>query len=689
MRLLAVIVLCSAIGIQAQTSRSLLQSDGTIHNTGTIIVRGNAFIKQDSIGGRVEYVRDNPLDSQRVEQMTYVDVHFQGRSVKRLLEPSQNTIAWSLFSSLDTSTIFDLTPQARIEARGTVTHSGLVNPGRRVGTILLNGTADQTISGVGFVPVLELNNPTQAVMTRGGGMRVGERLDLQRGIMQTSVNDNLRMQRNSWIWRSDVGSIAAIPDADTALNVRYYGTARTNGGPELPQDPVVLQQLRQENPGGVVLPWNVAVNDSLILGGSIFTEPSDASRFVLTYTPGFDPRYTSLRPEIDGTFFRTTITPGEFVFMNNGQTAFRFASVADMGGVRAIRLRSKPTTIPEPVPVGADKVRRYMQLSMRDSSDRQAADGTFNAEFGYAWRSDYVEGSEDVTSIETISALVNKVDSLVLLRFDGAEYVPEGVSQMPVRSNPIWRFSVSSGVTRNGDFAIGLSSSVPSYILNARLLLEGAVRSKGDRFAAVMATDLRRRDLIPLTPPREYPFTLDPLSSAIVASAIPDSVVDWIVVELRSNVGGGTSFYRTVLLTQSGYLVDPLNLSPVVITDVTPGDYFLVFRHRNHLAVMTDQRERIERTNRKFLDFTTGTGVFGGANALKLLGIENGRRVFGLVAGDVTADGDVLRPDQALIWNQRDLESYSLYDTDLDGIISTDDWNMSWNNRGRSSAVPR
>lgn len=674
----------------AQTS-SILSSEGVIYNTGTVVVRGDAVLAQPSIGGRVEYTRNIPTDSQLVAQITYFDVHFEGGSEKRLSDPSKVLVAENLFSTRDALTRLALNTDSHIEVRGTLAHYGLINPGASLGLLIANGTAQQTIYGDGFVPMLTLNNPAGAVVTRGGGMRIGERLDLLTGRMQSSTADNLVLERDAWIWRSDNGSIDTHPVTDNRVNVRYYGSRRIAGGPELPQDDFTFQQLVVANRAGLELPWNIVVNDSLVLFGSIFTEPDIATRYSVTYTPAFDPFFDETLPEVDGIMVRTAVAPGRDIVMNSAFTSFRFANEAAMGDVKRIELRSKPNTVPTPFARGIDKVRRFFTLRMLDGSRAMVPDERFAATFGYSWRSNHVVGRDSAGVVETIPDLVGREDSLVLLRYNGDDYVEEGTSRLPVAQsgNRAWRYSQSLGVVRNGDFAIGFPASSQAFILYARLLLEGAMRQTGDDIARVMGNDLRQRNLVPNTPPNEYPYTLDPLSQSIVVRSMPDSVVDWMIVELRSDAGGGISYYRSVLLTTQGFLIDPITHTPVVLSGVAPGEYFIVFRHRNHLAVMTEARERIERSNTKFFDFTSGVNVFGGAAAQRVVGTSNGARVFALVAGDVTHDGEVRRNDHHEVWQRRNIEGYSLYDTDMDGIISTADWNRSWNNRGRISAVPR
>jgi len=206
-----------------------------------------------------------------------------------------------------------------------------------------------------------------------------------------------------------------------------------------------------------------------------------------------------------------------------------------------------------------------------------------------------------------------------------------------------------------------------------------------------MSTDLVANNILPSTPPAAYPYTLDPARSTITVTVMPDSIVDWILIEFRTGTSAASAVhYQTGLVTSSGTIVDPSSMLPLPVRGITPGQYHIVFRHRNHLAVMTEDPQLITSASQgSLLDLARGSGVFGGASAMKVLGLISGQRLFGLVAGDATQDGDIVRDDQSAIWNNISHEFYTTFDADLDGIVSTRDWNLSWNNRGRNSAVPR
>jgi hypothetical protein len=58
----------------------------------------------------------------------------------------------------------------------------------------------------------------------------------------------------------------------------------------------------------------------------------------------------------------------------------------------------------------------------------------------------------------------------------------------------------------------------------------------------------------------------------------------------------------------------------------------------------------------------------------------------------VLGRAEVITDDDMLgIWTSRGVvQRYSIFDTNLDGVVTTLDWDTSWNNRGRdNSAIPR
>jgi hypothetical protein len=684
--------LCSTVVLAQLPSRVV--SRGTVYNTGTVIINGDAQLSQDSIGALVRYSRNGVGDSQQVAQITYFDIEFSGRSQKNVVSAVRPLVSSHSFVTVDRNVVLELAPATWIEVKGLVQHYGDINPLRNDGTVKVNGLTEQDVSGTGRIPILEIRNERGALITQGGGLRIAERLDLQVGSLNNAPQDNISLLRNAWIWRSDSGRIVGEPETNQELNVRYYGSQRITSGAELPTQPTLLQALLQENVGGLDIARSVSVNSRLLLRGHIYTEDINPTATVV-YTSGRQPEYPDLWPEVIGTLIRTNLTSTEPMVMNGAFTTMAFESSATQGNVAQIELRSKPNTVPVPTTDIAFKVDRFMQLRVRDSGGTIVADSTYTLLFGYAWRTASVPNLETGDIVETIPELVGREDSLVLLRFDGSSYDEYGQSILPTQrsgdANSLWRYSTARSVRAGGDFAIGLNTG-PVWILNARLFLEGPMRDYADDITPVMATELAVQGLIPSTAPDIFPYNRDPARPLINVPIVPDTVVDWVTMELRPNAqdDGPAALTQVLFLTQSGEVIDPLTHRPKVITNIKPGQYHVAFRHRNHLSIITETPVRVDRGNIGYtVDFTNGSGVLGGAASQKLLGTFNGRRIFGLAVGDGDVEGTIARTDYNLLWDNRDAEGYVIFDTNLDGVVTTRDMNLSWNNRGRSSVAPK
>lgn len=682
---------------------SLLNSSGVIHNSGTVKIYGDARITQDTINGRVEYLRDN-ADSQLVAHTTYNYLYFAGRSVKDMYDASRPVVSFGTFQTANADVEIDLIPTTWIAANGTVNHEGRINPGRYSGTVRLNGNATQDIYGKGLIPILELDNDSGAAVSRGGGLRVFHRVDLQNGELFVTPLDNLALMNDAWIWRRATGRVSDEITADTRVNLRYYGTDPILTGRELTRSRNLLADLVQDAPAGVTLTRDAWVNDSMTINAHLHTEESDTVRHSLYYTSANDPVYGALWPEINGTMIRTNLVVGRPMRMNHEYSSLSFPRSIDRGSVRRLRLRMKPSTLPLPLDDILFKNKRFMQFSALTDNDEIVTDSTYDLSMSWGWRARIDSLRETAGVIETLPQLVGREDQLVLLRYYDSTYQAYGFSRTPTNTSPdpnrIWQHSSSQFIRASGDYAIGLSTG-PIWVLNGMLLLEGAMRTIGDSVPPLMATDLAQRGLLPDVPPPIYPYTLDQISIGDTAIAIGDSIVDWVTVEFRTEqfADGNPALIESLLLTRDGRLLDPQTLRPKVIAGISAGLYYLVVRHRNHLSIMTNDFVLVDRSNiRSTVDFSRGVNMLGGAASMRIVSTFGGRRFFAMPAGNT--DGGLVtrslsegidRNDMTLIWQNRPLINvYSIFDSNLDGVITTEDWNLSWNNRQRdNSAIPR
>jgi hypothetical protein len=201
--------------------------------------------------------------------------------------------------------------------------------------------------------------------------------------------------------------------------------------------------------------------------------------------------------------------------------------------------------------------------------------------------------------------------------------------------------------------------------------------------------------LIPTTPPDIYPYNLDPNRVYISIDPIPDSDVDWVVLEFRKNLLDSAIYYKTCFVKKDGSLVDIDGASPVYIKDFdnsddkVGGEYYIAIRHRNHLTIVTDKAIAVFPENQNTIyDFTNPNLIMGKSQALKIVDIDrNGAPKYAMIAGwnSLKKDGEEVIDlfDRTGSWDNINNTNYNIYDFNMDGIITTRDYNVSWNNRLR------
>lgn len=216
--------------------------------------------------------------------------------------------------------------------------------------------------------------------------------------------------------------------------------------------------------------------------------------------------------------------------------------------------------------------------------------------------------------------------------------------------------------------------------LNLKAFLEGPYDN------GAMDTTLNSAGNLPLAQP--YGIAPWNYSGSEVLSAIPVDMVDWVLLELRTQTGAESAIARrAALLNTSGQIVDTTGLSPVTFQGVDHGAYYVVVFHRNHLAVMSAAPLSVTDST-ALHDFSIAQTQGFGISPMKTLAPS----VFGMYSGDSNGDGSVDSTDKntywrfenATLWNYNKLSDYN-----LDGGIDTADKNQFWrSNDGTSTAVP-
>jgi hypothetical protein len=193
----------------------------------------------------------------------------------------------------------------------------------------------------------------------------------------------------------------------------------------------------------------------------------------------------------------------------------------------------------------------------------------------------------------------------------------------------------------------GVCQGSPFVELFAYVMLEGADPD------GLMSDHLRQQGLVPNTEPYTamgYGFSnggagaaAAPEQLAIAGSS--NSVVDWVVVELRSP----TYPYPVIdsepgLLRRNGQVHMRSTGGPMRFT-VPGGDYMVAIRHRNHLGVITAAPVQLGASTQGVADFMNPFNVIalGGPSSMKFIPPSTPFQYgnYALIAGDVSFDGTI------------------------------------------------
>lgn len=170
-------------------------------------------------------------------------------------------------------------------------------------------------------------------------------------------------------------------------------------------------------------------------------------------------------------------------------------------------------------------------------------------------------------------------------------------------------------------------------LLKTKAFLQGPYNSVAGRMndrlrnsGAYVPGVLPATNVIPTTDPyRSAPYnfvqTNNSIPESVISAAFPNpfidqanadnNIVDWVFVELRSNVTPGNTILQTrsVLLQRDGDIVDIDGVSPVYFKNVPGANYTVTVKHRNHLAMSTNpaafNQALSVAVNPSTLDFST------------------------------------------------------------------------------------
>ena len=268
--------------------------------------------------------------------------------------------------------------------------------------------------------------------------------------------------------------------------------------------------------------------------------------------------------------------------------------------------------------------------------------------------------------------------------YTGSSWNPQG-SGAASGSNPYSR--TRTGITDMGAFAVGDINSPMAItldlVVDVTAFLEGPFNG----------TDMNP-DLNPAYIPLSQPYNAPPWNyagSESVGSMPNGDVVDWVLVELRdatdtASASSGTMIARqAAFILNNGSIVSLDGVSNLQFNNTISQNLFVVVWHRNHLGVMSGT-PLYPAGGVYHFNFTTGqTQAYGGAAGHK----EIGTGIWGLVAGDGNADGEITTADKSLWATEAGTKGYLSNDYSMNSEVNNQDKNDFFiSNINSESKVP-
>lgn len=193
-------------------------------------------------------------------------------------------------------------------------------------------------------------------------------------------------------------------------------------------------------------------------------------------------------------------------------------------------------------------------------------------------------------------------------------------------------------------------------LANIKLSLQGFYFADGDS----LSTKLRNGNDIPFT----SPYAADPRT----VENIPQNIVDWVLIELRTSSSLPPITSKSVFLHKNGNLVADDGITPIIPMDAPFGSYYVVIKHRNTIETWSSVQNSFNNGVMN-LNFTQDSSKAFGSNLTK---IGNSWAMFN---GDVNQDGiidleDISMTDNA---NINYLSGYQVTDINGDSIVDVTD----------------
>jgi hypothetical protein len=211
-------------------------------------------------------------------------------------------------------------------------------------------------------------------------------------------------------------------------------------------------------------------------------------------------------------------------------------------------------------------------------------------------------------------------------------------------------------------------------LVETKVFMQGPYDAANDRMNIYLNTS----GYVPAT----APYTENPRT----VSVIPTYAVDWVLLQLRTTYNGSAVVSKSVFLHRDGRLVADDGNDGQITLDVSPGNYYIIVKHRNHLAVMSADSIALNGSTSALYDFTAGSAkFFRGSTGAKE--VETGK--WGMLGGNANNSNTLINiPDYAAVKSNFAKSGYRVEDNNLSGVVNIPDYAITKGNFAKSSSVP-
>jgi len=288
-------------------------------------------------------------------------------------------------------------------------------------------------------------------------------------------------------------------------------------------------------------------------------------------------------------------------------------------------------------------------------------------------------------------------NKFAILSLENGRYTNKYINSLPSLNSSGRRasdeFAQRNNIKNLDTFAIGYSidTFIDFRVLFAvKAFLGGAL----DTATGLMRTSLATNGIIPraASNPKVYGnsrfnYNKRTLNIDSVAT-IPNNVVDWVLIELRTDTAASTSFDTLIAFLGADGSVLGMNGKTLQWQNPIQGPVIFIINHRNHLPIMSNSALVMRNFIYEY-DFTTGSNkYFVQNNSIGVLdGTDNsGNKKYFMIPGDINGDNNINTSTAVANSNDRGLLRtkittslnntltgailiYDNYDVNLDGQV--------------------